>query len=189
MNAVRKAVYFIANPPTAWKWFMAAADIGALAGIITWSALVFAVVFTAIILMWFALETHRSNRASRYAGVTMRWALGGGGWTLLLENRGKGVAFNIAIEQVRFDSVSYTFSLGGTNVLYPSDSAEVFIRRTDLKRGLIAPPTPDQLQELELEPLRTAIYFNRENDLHTRCMTEVEIKNPPTVRILSTNWY
>lgn len=189
MNRLRNTLYFLSNPPTVWKWLLAAIDIGSLAGILAWSWEVFALVFTAILILWLAYELHRQNRLSHYPTLTMRWASGVDGWKLMLENGSGGIAFNIALDQVVRDDVAYVFNLSGINAIYPGQQAEIKIRRTDLRKGIIGAPSSEDLQLLETDSVITRIYFSRADNLRTLYFTEVEIKNPPTVRILSTNWY
>ena len=189
MTSIRNSLYWLSNPPTAWKWLLAAIDIGALAGLLAWSWSVAALIFTSVIVMWYAVETHRLNRVALYPGLTIRWVLASGGWTLVLANQGKGIALNMTIDQIRLEDAAYTFTLAGLNAVYPGDTAEIFIRKTDLRKGTIAAPTADELQALESTHLVTRVYFSRADDTNMRYFTEVEIKNPPTVRILNTNWY
>jgi len=189
MDKLRNTLYWLANPPAVWKWLLAATDIGALAGILAWSWEVFALVYTAILILWLALELHRQNKISHYPTLTVRWVSGQNGWTLLVDNRSSGIAFNITIDQIVRDHVAYAFNLNGVNTIYPGEGAEIQIRRTDLHKGVIGAPTTDELRLLDGEALVTRVYFSRSEDLRMRYFTEVEIKNPPTVRILNTNWY
>ena len=176
-----------------WLWLLLASIIGIIFGSISCRWDVFALMFTATILIWYSvetrglrLETQQTNRLSTFPALTLRYEMEGGDWVILLGNIGKGPALNPKIE-VLGGVNNVSFSLEGMNAIphdiplkeWPKVSFEHDGRRNDQKF---------LTQNLSSQPLKVKIIFSSARDSQGICWTELELKNPREIKILATNW-
>jgi len=161
-------------------WIFAAILFAAIFGIIACSWEVSALIFTAIIIMWYTAETRANRLSSILPGLTMRWLRPiGGDWTLILTNQGKGTALNI---DIKTSDPLFKVDIKGVNAIYQGDTIYVQLRKSGKRL------TTEDLSSLGATPLVVTIYFGSVENLSPSLVTEVEIKNPPCTKILRTEW-
>lgn len=176
-----------------WSWLTVAVLMGALFGCVAEDWTVFALVFTAVILVWYSAETRglrlhtrEANRLAVHPGLTLRYIRSGenqgGDWIFILSNVGKGVALNPEIAVT--SKTGWKVDLNGVNAIYPGDVVEVFFRIPGGEKVTGGAATAFFQAEL----LKATIYFSSALDPKGRLSTEVEISNPPHITITNTNW-
>ena len=158
---------------------------------------VVALMFTAVYIAWYSLETHKlvietktanklsgkmwqemvmTNKLSIQPAVIMEY---NNDWRLTLRNIGKGVAMNIDIK-IMESKIPYIFKFH-KNILGPGESVFVQMQRED---GFVN----DFHKEFRTNSVRAIIFFERIKRLPKKLTTEIEFKNPPIIDILETNW-
>ena len=163
-----------------WKWALSGVLVAMIFGFIACSWEVFALIFTAVIIMWYAAETRAIRLLSILPGLTMRWLRpNGGNWTLILTNQGKGTALNI---DIKTSNPIFEIDIKGLNAIYQGDTIYVELQKSGKKL------TTEDLNDLGSSPLVVTINFGSAENLAPSLLTEVEIKNPPHAKILKTKW-
>lgn len=163
-----------------WKWVFFAVLLAMIFGFIACSWEVFALIFTAVIIMWYAAETRAIRLSSILPGLTMRWLRpNGGDWALILTNQGKGTALNI---DIKTSNSIFKIDIKGVNAIYQGDTIYVELQKSGKKL------TTEHLNDLGVDPLVVTIYFGSAENLAPSLLTKVEIKNPPYAKILKTEW-
>ena len=166
-----------------------------------------ALLFTAVFVAWYSMETHeltkntkiandisskvkneirQTNKISITPGLVLEHRVIGEselqerGFTL--KNIGKGGAMNIKI--LNDDQTShFGFDLNGVSSLGERESVPVRIRRKMQERL-----SEDHWQTIKVRPLKVTIYFDRIKPLTKKLTTKMEISYPPNVTVKETDW-
>lgn len=161
------------------------------------SAEIGALIFTAVFIAWYSLETRNlvketkmanqlsseikaemvmTNRLTIQPCVIMKYS-SDSRWHLELENIGNGPAINIRIESKHED---YQFSLY-KNILAPRESGRIILSKKGSR-------LEDIDSEFRNDAVQAIIYFDRIKERRAPLTTLVEIKAIPHVNVLEKDW-
>ncbi len=182
-----------------WSVFSIATISGLILGRFC-SAEVGALVFTAIFIAWYSIETSKlvketknanilalktrkemtlTNQLSIQPALVLEYEEAG---LLNLKNIGKGAAMNIRIDS---NSPEYSFALSGVNAVGSGEEKKVRIKRNN---GNLS--SEDNLS-LERSPIIATVFFERTKRFKGRIVelyTKIEIKNFPNSKIIDKYW-
>jgi hypothetical protein len=171
-----------------WAWLISSAIIGVLVRLLTKDWNVTALMFTAIILLWYSTETRKlritsldSYRLSRSPFLTLRYRKTDLGWDLILTNQGKFVALNPEINIINKEKhPSLKFKLYGVNAINSGDWVPIgWEVNGEINK-------PNYFNDLDENPLKVEIISY--SILGELCPSEAEIKKPYESKILKTPW-
>lgn len=183
-----------------WPFLLSAIILGLTAGLLSYSAEVGALIFTAVFIAWYSIETSKlvketkganflvlktrkemtlANQLSIQPALILEYK---GVGLLNLKNIGRGAAMNIRIDS---HNPEYNFELSSVNAMGSGEEKEVKIKRngSDLSSG-------DNLS-LERSPIIATIFFERTKKFKGRIVelrTKIEIKNSPNSKIIDKYW-
>ncbi len=201
----KKLTQYLGSDYIPWAFWIVTSG-AVLSGGITWyfsSAEVGALVFTAIYILWYSIETSKLVKATKEAnhlasktrdemimanqlsiqpGLVLEYKRGETAGLFELINIGKGGAINIHIES---SNPEFVFKLGGINAIGAGDRAEIILSRISALQSYLS---LDDLSPFGLDPLIATIYFERTKKLPWKLRTIIEVKNPPNIKILETHW-
>lgn len=173
-----------------WFWISFAIVVGLVFLGISGDGNISAIMFTAVIFIWYSVETRKlrvnsqeSNQISVNPGLTFRYKDEGDlGWSFIMSNHGKGVALNpkIIIQNTNLENLS--FDLNGVTAIYQGDWVPVSWKFNGKHN--------DQsiLNKFEKEPLHVKIEFYSHLDPKGKLFTEIEIGKPPNSKIIKSTW-
>ncbi|OGZ67624.1 MAG: hypothetical protein A3D35_02555 [Candidatus Staskawiczbacteria bacterium RIFCSPHIGHO2_02_FULL_34_9] len=179
-----------------WQWLGIALSSGMIFGLLSHRWDVFALMFTAVILFWYSVETSNlvnktektrqemviANQISVQPILTLEYLQNGSTWHFRLKNIGKGSAMNI---EIKSDRQEYIFELSGLNILKYDDEEYIELRKNS------NPLSSEDWLLLSSEPIIATIIFYRtkkSNNKLVQLWTKVEIKNPSKTKIIETKW-
>ena len=165
------------------NWLILATGVGATFGLISSGWDVFALMFTAVVLIWYSIETRQLRFLSTAPGLVLRWANGGDlqGITLRLSNQGKGAALNPAIRLNRPDLILEGFD--DLNAVTDRDEHIGCVAQGDSRLYW-----QESFRRLNLDtnPLIATIIFQGMDGVQHS--TIIELKQPPRARIIKASW-
>lgn len=164
-----------------WHWIILSLLAGTFFGFLSCSWEVFALIFTAVTLIWYSVETRglrlearESNRLSVLPALVLIQEEVNGTNKFFIKNLGKGLAINPRVIVIS-NSKEEVFALDYINVIAPGD------------RFII----PDIQRTIEghhgKQNLGTKITFSSSLDPFGDFFTEQDIKDK--LKIIKTNWY
>jgi hypothetical protein len=162
------------------KWIVISVTVG-LVGLFVDGWNVAALLFTAVIIIWYSVETSEIRRLSFNPGLTVRWLRPAGGeWVLILTNQGKGSAINPHIE---VESGLFRVETNGVNAIYPGDTIELSVK------GVIGQsPMNATVFFKNDKPEILTITFEMGGKVGPSFVTKIAVGSPPISRVISTNW-
>lgn len=188
------------TPWAFWPILFIATSLGLTIGLLSRSAEVGALIFTAVFIAWYSIETSKlvkETKNANFLGLKTRKEMTlanqlsiqpalileyKGVGLLNLKNIGRGAAMNIRIDS---HNSEYNFELSGVNAIGSGEEKEVKIKRNggDLS-------SEDNLS-FGRSPIVATIFFERTKKFKGRVIelrTKIEIQNSPKSKIIDQYW-